>query len=115
MIREYVKGWWGWGIHNNIDFIYMRGFLKTLLWHDLLPLALAVYFGTVLQAFLESLVNHILVPSFDYVTKMIFGKIHLHDSTINLRGFTTQTITLAIACVLIYLCVKMLIKYVEKK
>ena len=93
----------------------MKEFFKTLLWHDLLPLALAVYFGTVLQAFLESLVNHILVPSFDYITTMIFGKIHLHDSTINLRGFTTQTITLAIACVLIYLCVKMLIKYVEKK
>tara|TARA_B100001175_G_C19073354_1_gene432406 strand:+ start:125 stop:400 length:276 start_codon:yes stop_codon:yes gene_type:complete len=91
----------------------MKDFLKTLLWHDLLPLALAVYFGTVLQGFLESLVNHILVPLFDYIMAMIFGKIHLHDKDIiNLREFTTQTITLIIACILIYFCVKIMMKYV---
>jgi large-conductance mechanosensitive channel len=94
----------------------MKDFLKTLLWHDLLPLALAVYFGTVLQAFLESLVNHILVPLFDYIVAAAFGKLHLYDKDIiNLREFTTQTITLIIACVLLYCMIKILMKYVESK
>ena len=95
----------------------MKDFFRTLLWHDLLPLALAVYFGTVLQGFLESLVNHILVPLFDYSMVSIIGKTYNRDynSTINIRGFIIQTITLSIACIVLYLCIKMLMKYVERK
>lgn len=94
----------------------MKDLLKTLLWHDLLPLALAVYFGNVLKGFLESLVNHILVPLFDYIVAAAFGKLHLHDKDIiYFREFTTQTITLIIACVLLYCMIKILMKYVESK
>jgi large-conductance mechanosensitive channel len=94
----------------------MKDFFKTLLWHDLLPLALAVYFGTVLQGFLESLVNHILVPLFDYIVAMAFGNLHLHDKKIvHLRDFGVQTVTLIIACAVLYFMIKLLMKYVESR
>lgn len=94
----------------------MKDFFKTLLWHDLLPLALAVYFGTVLQGFLESLVNHILVPLFDYIVAMAFGNLHLHDEKIiNLHDFGVQTVTLIIACAVLYFMIKILMKYVESR
>ena len=92
----------------------MKDFFKTLLWHDLLPLALAVYFGTVLQGFLESLVNHILVPLFNYIVTMAFGKLDLHNEKVfNLHDFGIQSITLIIACAVLYFMIKLLMKYVE--
>jgi len=36
---------------------------KILMWHELLPLSLAIYLGTVLQRFLESFVRDIVMPA----------------------------------------------------
>jgi len=36
---------------------------KILMWHELLPLSLAIYLGTVLQKFLESFVKDITMPA----------------------------------------------------
>ena len=52
----------------------MKNFIKTLLWRDLLPLALAVYFGTVLQGFLESLVSHVIIPALAYILTLNLGE-----------------------------------------
>lgn len=90
----------------------MREFLRTLLWHDLLPLALAVYFGTVMQGFLDSLVNHILVPLFEYVTTFYFGR--ATPRPIDTEQFFIKTLTMIIACVILYFFIKLFVKYVEK-
>ena len=90
----------------------MQEFFKTLLWHDLLPLALAVYFGTVLQGFLESLVNHILVPLINHISSYFFG--HLKTKSFEVEKFVVKTLTLFIACVVLYAVIKLIIKYIEK-
>ena len=72
----------------------MQEFFKTLLWRDLLPLAPAVYFGTALQGFLESLVNHILVPLFNHISSHFFGR--LKTKSFEVEKFVVKTLKLII-------------------
>ena len=89
----------------------MKNFIKTLLWRDLLPLALAVYFGTVLQGFLESLVSHVIIPALAYFLPLNLGE-QTHKK-IDYKELITKSITMIIAVLIIYTFVKLIIKYVE--
>tara|TARA_Y100000992_G_scaffold152453_1_gene101667 strand:- start:11020 stop:11289 length:270 start_codon:yes stop_codon:yes gene_type:complete len=87
----------------------MKNIIKTLLWRDLLPLALAVYLGTVFQNFFKSLVSHIILPLIANITPFYLGTISEHK--IDYKELTIDTITLIIAIIIIYIFVKFIIIY----
>lgn len=81
--------------------------VKILMWHELLPLGLGVYFGVVLQKFFESLVNSIIIPGFEliipksWLATLDYGNIDLSD-------FIGTTINLLIGGLILYYVVKVL-------
>lgn len=76
--------------------------IKTLMWHELLPLGLGVYLGVVVQAFFESVVSTLVMPYFDLILPDDLGRSIYSDLIKN-------TITLIIAMIILYIVVKVII------
>ena len=87
----------------------MKNIIKILLWRDLLPLAIAVYLGTVFQNFFKSLVSNIFLPFVANIIPFYLGTISEHK--IDYKELTIDTITLIIAIVIIYIFVKVILIY----
>ena len=87
---------------------------KILMWRDLLPLSMAVYFGTVLQRFFESLVNNIIIPVILSVIPERAYKNYMkttkHES--DLSDFSLKSLTLLISVIIIYFVIKSIIKFI---
>jgi large-conductance mechanosensitive channel len=87
---------------------------KILMWRDLLPLSMAVYFGTVLQRFFESLVNNIIIPIMLSVipesANINFIKKNKHKT--DLSDFSLKLLTLLISVIIIYFVIKSIIKFI---
>ena len=86
-----------------------------LLEKDLLPLSLAIYIGTVLQKFLEKLVNGLIMPSLKSLTPKPIQDIgnnkFLKDNGFDLKGVFNHTLSLIIAIIISYF----LVRYVVEK
>lgn len=76
--------------------------IRTLMWHDLLPLGLGVYLGVVVQAFFESVVSTFVMPLVDLILPDDLGRSIYSDLIKN-------TITLIIAMLILYIVVKAII------
>lgn len=87
---------------------------KILMWRDLLPLSMAVYFGTVLQRFFESLVNNIIIPIIlSIIPKSVYDtymKKNKHKA--DLSDFSLKMLTLIISVIIIYFVIKSIIKFI---
>ena len=81
--------------------------VKILMWHELLPLGLGVYFGVVLQKFFESLVSSIVIPAFELIIPKSFFST-LDYGNLDLSDFIGTTINLLIGCIILYYVVKVL-------
>ena len=74
--------------------------IKTLMWHEVLPLGLAVYLGVVLQSFFESIVS-LIMPHLEAIIPESISK-SLYSELIR------NTITLTVALCILFVVVRFL-------
>ena len=72
--------------------------IKTLMWHEVLPLGLAVYLGVVLQSFFESIVS-LIMPYLEAIIPESISK-GLYSELIR------NTITLTLALCILFLVIR---------
>tara|TARA_Y100000992_G_C20996694_1_gene364503 strand:+ start:39 stop:284 length:246 start_codon:yes stop_codon:yes gene_type:complete len=72
--------------------------IKTLMWHEVLPLGLAVYLGVVLQSFFESIVS-LIMPHLEAIIPESLSK-GLYSDLIR------NTITLTVALCILFLVIR---------
>ena len=72
--------------------------IKTLMWHEVLPLGLAVYLGVVLQSFFESIVS-LIMPYLEAVIPESIAK-GLYSELIR------NTITMTVALCILFLVIR---------
>ena len=87
---------------------------KILMWRDLLPLSMAVYFGTVLQRFFESLVNNVIIPIILSIVPENMYKNFMKKTKhkTDLSDFSLKLLTLLISVIIIYFVIKSIIKFI---
>ena len=96
--------------------LYFLHLKKLLMWHELLPLSLAIYLGTVMQRFLESTVKHLVVPAITMVVPIDENidpiKLSILDKYgFNIKDVIAQTFSLTIALIVCYLFIRSLVDY----
>lgn len=92
----------------------IKTIFKTLMWRDLLPLSMAVYFGTVLQRFLESLISNLIIPLIIMLIPKELYKKYLKTTEFDtdLRDFSLKLLTLLVSILILYYVIKSIIKIV---
>jgi len=90
--------------------LYGSRFKKFLMWHELLPLSLAIYLGTVLQKFLESIVKNVIVPATTMVMPITASDAidlsFLDKYGFNFKEAISQSFSFSIAVYVCYLFVR---------
>ncbi len=96
---------------------WINRFRNFLIEKDLIYFMIAVYAGTVLQRFLESLTNSIILPLINIITPSWLSKVesniqnNLEDlGFIDIRNFLIQTFNLLLAIFISYALIRFVLK-----